>query len=97
MSGLREYRFGLIRQARRFNDFPPSGRSSGSAGIRITVAAGGRFPRVDLLSSSGNSDLDQQLIILFRKATDATPVPASLQYSDFVLDLSILIEPFQSD
>jgi protein TonB len=93
--GLRSYRLGLAREARRFRRYPPQAVEAGLAGtteLRVAVRPEGTVLGPQLTRSSGHPLLDDAALDMLRRALPATPIPASLQGRAFAVQLPIVFE-----
>lgn len=94
-AGLRQFRLALAGAAREFRRYPEAARRaglSGTAEVRIAVAAGGLARRAELARSSGNATLDQAALEMLRQALDRAVLPASLRAQSFTVLLPVLFE-----
>jgi len=90
---LRQYRLSLAIESRRFKRFPQEAleqRWSGTAQVRIAIAASGAPQSVQLLNSSGHEVLDAAALEMTHKAALNAVVPASLHGRPF--SVPVLVE-----
>lgn len=90
---LREYRFALARAVTRH--YPPLARRqglSGTAEVRLTVAAGGAQRAVALKRSSGHGVLDAEAQAMISGAAERAPIPERLRGREFAVDLPVRFE-----
>lgn len=93
--GLRQYRLSLAVASRRFKHYPPQALElawSGTAEVRIAIAASGVPQPVQLLSSSGHELLDAAALEMIGKAALHTTVPASLRGRTFSVPLPVVFD-----
>lgn len=91
-SGLRQYRLSLAIESRRFKRYPPEAleqRWSGTAEVRVAIAASGAPQSVQLLNSSGHGVLDAAAVEMIHKGALNAVVPASLRGRPFSLPLPV--------
>ena len=94
--GRKSYLFAIAAEARRVKKYPPRAFAAGWTGtaeIRIAVAAGGNVQPPQLLSSSGHTDIDNAALSFVGLALKRTPVPENLRAHafEFVLPVSFNI------
>lgn len=94
-SGLRQFRLALAGEARRFRSYPEAARRaglSGTAEVRVAVAAGGAARSAELVRSSGHAALDAAALEMLGKAAPRTPLPESLLGQSFAVLLPVVFE-----
>jgi len=90
--GLRQYRLSLAIESRRFKRYPQEAleqRWSGTAQVRVAIAASGAPQSVQLLNSSGHEVLDAVALDMVAKAALNAVVPASLLGRPFSVPLPV--------
>ena len=90
--GLRQYRLSLAIESRRFKRYPQEAleqRWSGTAQVRVAIAASGAPQSVQLLNSSGHEVLDAAALEMTRHAALNAVVPASLRGRPFSVPLPV--------
>ena len=90
---LREYRFALARAVIRH--YPSAAREqglSGTAEIRLTMAADGRSREVALRRSSGHRVLDAEARAMISGAAARAALPERLRGQEFAVDLPVRFE-----
>ena len=92
----KSYLFAIAAEARRVKKYPPRALSAGWTGtaeIRVMVAAGGNVQAPQLHKSSSYADIDNAALSFVGIALKRTPVPESLRSRnfDFVLPVSFTI------
>ena len=90
--GLRQYRLSLASATRRFKRYPPEALEqhwSGTAQVRVAIAASGLPQSVELLHSSGHEVLDAVALDMLGKAALNAAVPASLRGRPFSVPLPV--------
>ncbi|TRZ65118.1 MAG: energy transducer TonB [Rhodocyclaceae bacterium] len=91
-NGLRLYRLSLAVESRRFKRYPQEAleqRWSGTAQVRVAIAASGVPQSVQLLNSSGHEVLDAVALEMVGKAALKAVVPASLRGRPFSVPLPV--------
>ncbi|MDP1652652.1 MAG: TonB family protein [Rhodocyclaceae bacterium] len=94
-AGLRQYRLALAGEARRFRRYPDAARREGITGtaeVRVTVAAAGAARHAELAHSSGHAVLDAAALDMLRQATARALLPESLRGQDFAVLLPVVFE-----
>lgn len=94
-SGLRQFRLALAGEARRFRSYPEAARRaglSGTAEVRVAVAAGGAARSAELVRSSGHAALDAAALEMLGKAAPRAPLPESLRGQSFAVLLPVVFE-----
>ncbi len=94
-NGLRQYRLGLAAAARRFKRYPPQAQEngwSGTAEVRVAIAANGVPQTPQLLRSSGHPLLDAAALDMIGNAALRTAVPASLRGQSFSVPLPVVFD-----
>lgn len=94
-NGLRQYRLGLAAAARRFKRYPPQAQEngwSGTAEVRIDIAANGVPQPPLLLRSSGHQHLDAAALDMIGNAAFHTIVPVSLRGQSFSVPLPVVFD-----
>ena len=94
-AGLRQYRLALAGEARRFRRYPEAARRaglSGTAEVRLVVAAGGGVRQTALSRSSGHAVLDAVALDILRQAADRAELPVSLRGQNFAVLLPVVFE-----
>ena len=92
-NGLRQYRLGLAAAARRFKRYPPQAQEngwSGTAEVRVAIAANGAPQPPVLLRSSGHQLLDAAALEMIGNAALGAIVPASLRGQSFSVPLPVV-------
>jgi len=92
-AGLRQYRLALAGEARRFRRYPDTARREGITGtaeVRVTVAATGMARQAELARSSGHAALDAAALEMLRQAAARALLPESLRGQDFVVLLPVV-------
>ena len=90
--GLRQYRLSLALESRRFKRYPQEAleqRWSGTAQLRVAIAASGVPQSVQLVNSSGHEALDAAALEMTRMAALSAAVPASLRGRPFSVPLPV--------
>lgn len=94
-NGLRQYRLRLAAAARRFKLYPPQAQEngwSGTAEVRVAIAANGVPQPPQLLRSSGHQLLDAVALDMLGNAALRTAVPASLRGQSFSVPLPVVFD-----
>jgi protein TonB len=94
-AGLRQFRLALAGEARRHRSYPEAARRaglSGTAEVRVAVAAGGATRSAELSRSSGHAELDAAALEMLSRAALRTPLPDSLRGQDFAVLLPVVFE-----
>jgi len=92
VNGLRQYRLSLALESRRFKRYPQEAleqRWSGTAQVRVAIAASGVPQSVELLNSSGHQVLDAVALDMLGKAALTAAVPVSLRGRPFSVPLPV--------
>ncbi len=92
---MRQYRLALAGEARRFRRYPDAARREGITGtaeVRVTVAAAGAARHAELAHSSGHAVLDAAALDMLRQATARALLPESLRGQDFAVLLPVVFE-----
>lgn len=92
-NGLRQYRLSLAVASRRFKRYPLQALEqgwSGTAEVRVAVAATGVPQFAELLSSSGHAVLDAAALDMINHAALHTVVPSSLRGRTFSVPLPVV-------
>lgn len=92
-NGLRQYRLSLAVASRRFKRYPRQALEqgwSGTAEVRVAVAATGVPQFAELLSSSGHAALDAAALDMINHAALHTVVPSSLRGRTFSVPLPVV-------
>lgn len=94
-NGLRQYRLGLAAAARLFKRYPQQAQEngwSGTAEVRVAIAANGALQPPLLLRSSGHQLLDAAALDMIGNAALRTSVPASLRGQPFSVPLPVVFD-----
>jgi protein TonB len=86
---LGQYRLQLIAAARRYKRYPPLARENnweGNVVVGVAIAANGAAA-VTVKSSSGYQILDRQALEMFRRATQAVPIPPALRGREIAFEV----------
>jgi len=90
---LAQYRLEIIELARRYKRYPRVAQDNnwtGTASVRMVIAADGAIESLAVRTSSGYAVLDQEAMAMLRTAKSKATIPAALRGKTITLDVPVI-------